>query len=184
MKKLIVVLLFCGLGWSASAQVFYPDPKSSTIEFQIRNLGVTVTGKFGGLTGSIQLSGEKLETARIDLAVPASAIDTGIALRNKHLRGENYFDVEVFPELRITSTAITRNSDGTLRFTGRLLIKGVSGNLTFPFTASLAPLGYEFRGQFKINRLDYLVGGPSLTMSDDVMVRFTIVVRQPSGVVN
>lgn len=183
MKKLIVVSLWCTLAWSASAQVFYPDPKS-TVEFQIRNLGVTVMGKFGGLTGLMQLSGEKLETARIDLAVSASTIDTGIALRNKHLRSENYFDVEVFPELRITSTSITRNSNGTFHFAGSLLIKGISGNLTFPFSASLVPSGYEFRGQFQINRLDYLVGGPSLTMSDDVMVRFVIVVRQPSGLVN
>ena len=47
-------------------------------------------------------------------------------------------------------------------------------NISFPFTATATVNGYQFAGQFKINRRDFKVGGGSMVLSDDLKVLLNI----------
>jgi polyisoprenoid-binding protein YceI len=38
--------------------------------------------------------------------VNSASIDTGIELRNKHLKKEEYFDVKTYPQIKFASTKI------------------------------------------------------------------------------
>jgi polyisoprenoid-binding protein YceI len=53
-------------------------------------------------------------------------VDTGNPDRDAHLRGQDFFDAEHYPEMRFDSTRIRHVEGGTYRITGDLTIRGVT----------------------------------------------------------
>ena len=60
---------------------------------------------------------------------------------------------------------------------GKLTIKDHTQELSFPFSASSMAEGYQFDGEFKINRRDFKVGGSS-TLSDNVVVTLRVFAKK------
>lgn len=150
----------------ANAQSSRVSQPKSTVQFIIRNLGVKVSGSFAAPKGQIRFHPDSLPSARFNVQIEANTIDTGIPLRDKHLKAEDYFDVARHPLLRFESKKITRLSTDTYRLEGLLIIKGTSKMLQFDFSDS----GKVLTGRFQINRRDFNIGGSSLTLADDVDV--------------
>src|SRR6478609_1115178 len=80
-------------------------PVSSVISFKIKNAGIWVDGSFSGLTGTVLFDPEHLSHSSIEASVNAASINTGIELRNNHLKKEEYFNVEKFPRISMKSTS-------------------------------------------------------------------------------
>src|SRR5438105_12920792 len=141
--------------------------KSSSIIFQIKNAGITVNGSFSGLEAGIKFNPLKPEEAIINASVNSATINTGIELRNTHLKKAEYFDVEKYPKIILQSTKIEKT--GPISFTGifKLTIKNVTKEIKIPFTFIKSNDKTEFKGNFSINRLDYSIGSNSLTMADN-----------------
>jgi polyisoprenoid-binding protein YceI len=59
-----------------------------------------------------------------------------------------------------------------------LTLKGVSKNITIPFTASLQNGVLMLVGEFTLDRLDYKVGGKSIVMGNEVKVKLLVKVKQ------
>ncbi len=100
-----------------------------------------------------------------------ASLETGIALRDKHLKKEEYFAIDKFPEMTFTSKLVSKTRDNTYLMVGTLVIKGKQQKISFPFKATSAKGGYHFEGEFQIDRRDFGVGGNSLTIGDDVTVK-------------
>ena len=99
-------------------------------------------------------------------------------MRDNHLRKPEYFDVKKYPVIRIVSNRITNSTKaGTLFIMGRLTIKNVTREISFPFTAVSQQDGYLFTGEFKINRLDFGVGESS-TVADNLTVLLRVFTRK------
>jgi len=177
MKFLIPLLLL--LCVAAQGQNLVPDDANSKISFQIRNFGLNVDGTFTGLKGTIKFT-DTSPNSFIDVTVDASTIDTGIALRNKHLRDEDYFDVKQFPTLRFVSEKIVTSADGKGTANGTLTIKKTSKKVSIPFTYRLENGVPYFEGKFKIDRREFGVGGKSLSLSDEVNVTIAVRVKAAS----
>jgi polyisoprenoid-binding protein YceI len=177
----LCVILFAGRSFG---QTYKPVDEKSIVQFYIKNLGVTVEGRVTGLNGTIAFSANTVESSAISLSVQSSSIDTGIKLRDRHLRKVEYLDVSDYPEIRITSTSVEKGKKaGHFVFKGLLTLKGKSKMIAFPFEVRPDTEGYIFSGSFEINRRDFRVGGNSLTMADTVAIRFIILAKQSkSGV--
>ena len=67
--------------------------------------------------------------------------------------------------------------NGEFVINGKLTIKKVSQNVSFPFTAKSLANGYLLKGEFKINRRDFGVGGGS-TVSDNLLVCLEVVTKR------
>ena len=157
------------------APVYIATDTGSSVKFKIKNLGVTISGSFKGLKGNIQFDPSNLPTSTIEATINASTINTGIDLRDDHLKKEEYFDVKNHPQIRFVSTKITpSNKSGTLFVFGKLTIKNITKDISFPFTATPQNNGFLFNGEFKINRRDYTVGGSSFTLGDNLTVQLSI----------
>ena len=74
-----------------SAQRFSPIDAGSSVNFTIKNLGLNVTGKFTGLSGSIIFDPNNLSESKFSVSVNASSIDTDIKARDNHLKKEDYW---------------------------------------------------------------------------------------------
>jgi polyisoprenoid-binding protein YceI len=175
MSKVFPILILLVLVHTLSAQNFKPSGTESKVTFKIKNFGSTVDGSFSGLKGSVVFDEANLSTAQIDLTVDAATIDTGIGMRDNHLRKKDYFNVTEYPAIRFVSTKLTSSNSGTGLATGKLTIKNVTREIAVPFTYAQSNNQLKLKGEFKINRRDFGVGGSSISMADELKVFVEIV---------
>lgn len=172
MLKGILFLSVWMLGTQAPAYV--ANDSGSAVKFKIKNLGVSITGEFTGLTARINFDPSNLGVSALEASVDANSINTGIDLRDDHLRKEEYFDVKNHPRIKFVSTKITAGSRGSYTVYGNLSMKGITREISFPFTAVPQSGGFLFSGEFKINRRDFKVGGSSITLADNLTVILSV----------
>jgi len=149
---------------------YKPVDDGSTIEFTIKHFGIPTSGRLSGLSGSITFDIHSLNTAKFDVSVQSSSVNTGINLRDNHLRDEEFFWSEKYPTIRFVSTGVkaTEKKD-ILAVTGNLILKGITKEITLPFTVNEMNSGYIFKGNFAIDRGEFHIGHPGV-LSDNVMV--------------
>jgi polyisoprenoid-binding protein YceI len=176
--KQIITTLFTLAALSLSASVsaqMKPSELGSEVNFKIKNFGINVSGSFKGFEGTINFNPQVLPNASFDVSVAATTVNTGNKTRDGHLRKDDYFDVAKYPRITIKSTKITAtNKAGYYYFFGTLTIRDVTKEISFPFTAAPNEGGYLFKGDFKINRRDFGVGGSSISMADNLTVSLSV----------
>ncbi|MEZ4825887.1 MAG: YceI family protein [Bacteroidia bacterium] len=164
---LVLVLTAYGAvsAWKINAQ-------GSSVVFSIKNAGLNTEGSFTGLQGSISFDPQNPGAGKITASVDAASINTGISMRDKDLRSDEYLDVEKYPRISFTSTSIEKTGEG-YKVTGNFKVKDVTRSVAIPFTFEKQ----VFKGKFSVNRLDYGVGKKSWVMGDEVKISFEIAVN-------
>ena len=176
-KVLTAIALFCVV--TAFGQNYTPADDGSKVRFVIKNFGINTGGTFEGLAGTITFDPANLANASFNITVDAKTVDTDLEARDNHLRKEEYFDVEKYPKVSFRSTKITTtNKDGYLFMSGVITIKNISKEISFPFKQTSKDGGILFDGEFKLNRLDFGVGGKSFSMSDELNVELSIFAKK------
>jgi polyisoprenoid-binding protein YceI len=172
-----VISLFCIS--AVYSQNYTPTDAGSKVRFVIKNFGINTGGTFDGLAGTITFDPSNLATASFNVSVEAKSVDTDLEGRDNHVRKAEYFDVEKFPKISFKSTKITTtNKEGYLYMFGIITIKNVSKEISFPFSQISKDGGILFEGEFKLNRLDFGVGGKSFSISDELNVELSIFAKK------
>jgi polyisoprenoid-binding protein YceI len=172
LKLTAIILLLSSI---AFAQKYTATDAGSRVHFVIKNFGIKTGGDFTGLKGSIVFDPNTLNISTFNVSVNSNTVDTDNGSRDKHLRKEEYFNVEKYPLLTFVSTKITRStSAGRFYIAGNITIKGITKAIEFGFSATPTATGYSFKGEFEINRRDFGVGGSSVSMSDNLKVSLEI----------
>ncbi len=172
----MLLLLMAIAGNIARAQ-YTPVDQGSSISFKIKNFGFNVSGSFSGLQGSIRFDPDNPSSGSFDVSIDANSINTGIDSRDGHLREESYFDVKKYPRIRFVSEKIEASGKGSYTVSGKLTIKNHTKDISFPFTATAVENGLLFKGEFKINRKDFDVGGSS-TISNGLDVMLSVLAKK------
>jgi polyisoprenoid-binding protein YceI len=138
------------------------DASHSRIGFVARHAMVTkVRGAFNDYEAVAEVNGDDLTDTKVRVAVKAASVDTRSEQRDGHLRSADFFDVETFPEISFSSTAVEPVGDDVLRVTGDLTIKGTTRPVTIDFTyegSAVDPFGNQrvgFEGSVVVNRKDW-----------------------------
>jgi polyisoprenoid-binding protein YceI len=106
------------------------DPKHSTVEFQVKHMGIAnVKGKFNEFAGTLEI-GDDLATAKASGTVKVASVDTNEEQRDAHLRSADFFDAETHPELSFAATAIEPVDEETFRIAGDLTLHGITRPIT------------------------------------------------------
>lgn len=101
------------------------DNSHSEIAFTVRHAGISkVRGQFKDAEATLGLA-ENVAESTVNATVRTASFDSGDANRDGHVRGEDFFDVEKFPEISFVSTSIAPKGDG-YELQGELTIKGVT----------------------------------------------------------
>jgi polyisoprenoid-binding protein YceI len=177
----IIKILFAAVLMTniAFAQTYNATDEGSKVHFTIKNFGMKVGGDFTGLKGTIVFNPKSLVASSMNVSVNATSVNTSNGSRDKHLRKEEYFNVEKFPLLTFVSTKITESSTaGRFFVVGNITIKGVTKSVQFGFSATPSATGFAFAGDFEINRRDFGVGGNSSVMADKLKVTLNIVANK------
>lgn len=173
--RLILFLFLLFVVPGSIAQVYKPQSQHSTVSFGIKMLGSQVKGTLSGLNGTIHFDPSNLGGSKMEVTLDAKTINTGVDMRDEHLRDEDFFNTSKYPLIQFSSNRIVRaNRKNTWYVYGILTMKGVQKAVEFPFTAVPEAEGYWFNAQFKINRRDFNVGESSVTMADLVVVTLNV----------
>jgi len=176
-KVFTAIALFCVV--TTFGQNYTPTDAGSKVRFVIKNFGINTGGTFEGLAGSVVFDPANLAGASFNVSVDSKTVNTDMEARDNHLRKEEYFDVEKYPKLSFRSTKITTtNKEGYLFMFGVITIKNISKEISFPFKQTSKDGGILFDGEFKLNRLDFGVGGKSFSMSDELNVELSIFAKK------
>ena len=152
---------------------------------------MTVGGSFdattSALTGMLTTSTARPSGFDGSLAVDLRTIDTGIALRNDHLK-EKYLEVDKGAgyEQAVLSDVVLQglNADaptGKGSFTGSLMLHGVKKTVTGPAEIRQAGTGWRVRASFPVNLPDYNIDKPrylGVGVKDTVQVSVTFTATQ------
>ncbi|MDK9494488.1 YceI family protein [Streptomyces katrae] len=163
------------------------DAAHSSIGFTVRHAMVTnVRGSFAQHEGTLHLDGSDPSRSTASIDVQIASVSTGIADRDAHLLGSDFFDAELFPLMTFRSTSAEQLGGDKYRITGDLTIKDVTRplaiDLEFAGTATDV-YGSErvgFEGSAEILRSDWgltwnaALEAGGVMVSDKVKLTFDI----------
>ena len=197
MKKMTVVLAVLGALVFApltarAATTFGTDKAHSQVSFVVRHLMSQVRGSFVDFTVTIVRDDANPSASSVDFKIQATSVNTANEKRDNHLRSEDFFFVEKFPEITFKSSKVEKVSDSVYNVTGALTMRGVTKVMTLPVTFlgemkekdGKVRAGYSIstklnRKEFGINWNNALDNG-GFVLSDDVTVEISIEARQTS----
>jgi polyisoprenoid-binding protein YceI len=176
MKKntfiLCISLLFTNVTMAQTA--WQVNKNTSRITFKIKNAGFNVDGSFKGLDAKINFSPDQLEKSVITASIDASSIDTGIGMRDRHLKNEDYFYVSKYPQITMKSKRFARSQSGDYIGYFDLTMRGITKEIQLPFKFTEKGSEGVFKGEFSLNRRDFQVGSGSWTMSNTATIYLEI----------
>lgn len=150
------------------------DPVHSDVSFTARHLVSKVLGRFGAVEGEIHAAESPLDSS-VAVTVDAASVDTNNQQRDAHLRSPDFLDVDTYPTLSFTSTAVRSHGEHFL-VEGDLTIKDVTRRVTAAlevggFTSDQdGNLRAGYTARFEINRKDYNVNFHWVLETGGVMV--------------
>ena len=147
--------------------------------YSIKFTGSRAEGTFSGLTGIVAYDPADLGSATMRVVVDATTIKTGNSLKDKHARGDSWFDVAKYPKISFQSTAFDRAGSGYV-VRGDLTLHGVKKPVAIPFQFSQQGNKGVFTGKFKVNRKDFGINGNALgfTVGEEFDVTLRVPVRR------
>jgi polyisoprenoid-binding protein YceI len=153
------------------------DPTHSRIGFVARHAMVTkVRGSFNEFDGSGHFDADDPAASHLRLTIQAASIDTRNADRDAHLRSNDFFDMETYPEITFASTAVEQLDAARYRVTGDLTIKELTRPVTIDFEytgTAVDPFGNQrigLEGRTTVNRKDWGVNWNAALEAGGVLV--------------
>ncbi|WP_026534224.1 YceI family protein [Arthrobacter sp. H14] len=136
------------------------DGSHSEVGFTVRHAGISkVRGHFDDVDAFLEV-GETLDRSRIKATAKIASFSSKDANRDAHVKGEDFFDAEKYPEMTFVATDVSGSGE-TYKVTGDLTIRDTTKPVIFetefngvavdPFGATRA----GFSGSTVINRKDF-----------------------------
>ncbi len=99
----------------------------ASIQFKISHLGYSwLWGRFNDFDGTFSYDEKDKAASKIAVTVNTKSVDSNHAERDKHLRGEDFLNVDKFPEAKFVSTSYAEGSEGKAVLKGNLTLHGVT----------------------------------------------------------
>src|SRR5687767_5537896 len=103
------------------------DPIHSDIHFKVKHLMInTVTGSFKKFDATLETTADDLSDAKIAFTADVASVETGMEMRDTHLKSDEFFNAEKFPQLKFTSTAFTKVKNDSYKLKGDLTIRDIT----------------------------------------------------------
>ena len=131
MKRLLssVLLAAAAATQPAPAAEYVIDSQGAHagINFRVQHLGYSwLSGRFNEFVGEFTYDADDPGASRISVLINPASIDSNHAERDKHLRSEDFLDVERFEEAAFHSTRVEVLDGGRLQVFGDFTLHGVT----------------------------------------------------------
>ncbi len=184
LKPLLLSLMLVGTIGAAQAETkaYTIDPTHTQVYASYLHAGFSnIAIRFNTVEGEFQFDAAKPANSSLNVKVPISSIDTGVAALDTHLIAADFFDAAQFPDATFKSTKVTASGENKLTLLGDLTIHGVTKPVSFEVTINgIAPHPMKkvpsagFDAVTKIKRSDFGVGRYVPMVGDEVTLRITM----------
>jgi polyisoprenoid-binding protein YceI len=138
------------------------DPNHSSVVFSIRHMMSKVRGQMKIKEGWIEAENDELSTAKVHVVLDPATIDTGVEMRDNHLRSpDGHFDVANYPAITYVSKRVEGKDSSTFKLIGDLTIHDVTREVTLSASFNgkgVNPWGkpvVSFSAETTLNRKDF-----------------------------
>jgi polyisoprenoid-binding protein YceI len=135
-----------------------------------------VTGGFPDVEMNVETEGDDFSTANVEVTIKTGTVNSGSEQRDNHLRSEDFFNAEKYPEMKFVSTNVKKTGDNEYKLTGDLTIREVTkpisldvvfeGIVKDPWGNTKA--GFTVNG--KLNRKDFNLNWNVVTEAGGLLV--------------
>lgn len=157
------------------------DLARSQLTFTMKQMNVPVSGSFRKFSANIDFNPQKPEAGRADIVIDTASIALPTREAEAEARKKDWFNTAQFPQARFTSTAMKALGGNRYQVSGRLTLKGVTRDVTAPFTARAENGVTLVEGSLPISRLAFRIGEGSWsdtgTVADDVQLSFRMALK-------
>lgn len=177
MKNLIVIIVILTAGFlNLLSSEYQVDKKSKNL---VRFISETPVEDFDGKTNKIDgylISDgiDKMQGAEFYFELDLGSFDTGIGLRNRHMR-EDYLETKEFPfstfKGNITETERISDTEYNVKVSGKLLLHGVTKDITIGAKIYKLSDGFKLKSDFEVKLTDYNIKVPKfmfVRISDEI----------------
>jgi polyisoprenoid-binding protein YceI len=131
MKKLFIAAAIATslMAPLASAADYVIDNKGAhaSINFKIQHLGYSwLTGRFDTFGGKFSYDQEDVSASKIEVNIDTSSVNSNHAERDKHLKSDDFLEVDKFANAKFVSSSVVDKGDDKLEIKGTLTLHGVS----------------------------------------------------------
>lgn len=183
MQKNLLAAFLAAFSLSAYAapETFVIESSHTAPRFEYNHLGFSnQIHRFDQTSGQITLD-RVSKTASVDVSIDVSSVNTGMAVFNQHIQGEDFFDAAKYPKITFKSRSVKFEGDKPVSLEGDLTIKGVTRPVTLavksfllkphPMTKKEA-LGAN--AEAKIKRSDFNISKYTPSVSDEVTLSIAV----------
>ncbi len=158
---MILIMAVLALGGTAQTNWSF-DNAHTAVKFSVTHLVISeVEGQFKKFSGKVSSKNEDFTDANIEFAIEVGSINTDNESRDKHLKSDDFFNAEKFPNISFKSTSFKKVSGNKYALEGDLTIRDVTkrvkldviynGTVKDPYGNTKA--GFKISGN--VNRFDY-----------------------------
>jgi len=189
MKKLNTLMVAMLVAGAAMAQTTWSiDKVHSKIGFNATHLLVSeVDGSFKDYDAKVTSTADDFAGSTIEFTAKTASVFTDNEKRDGHLKSDEFFNAEKFPELKFTGTLVKENGKYVLK--GNLTIRDVTKPVTLEVTygGRVKAFGGEragFKIKGKILRKEYglkfnaALEGGGLVVSDEIEINVKVEVTK------
>lgn len=183
MKKLAMLAVAASLSSAAFAatETYVIDGTHTFPRFEYNHLGYsTQVSRFDKTSGKITLD-RTAKTGSVDVVIDAKSVDTGYALFNEHIQGEDYFYTAKYPTITFKSSSMKFDGDKLVAVNGDLTVKGVTKPVTLTVTSfhcmphpMLKKDACGANATTKIKRSEFNAGKNAPYVSDEVTLTIPV----------
>ena len=183
MRKLIVLAvatLFSSVAFAAP-ETYVIQNAHTFPRFEYNHLGFSnQVSRFDKTSGTIIID-RVAQTGSVDVVIDAKSVDTGYALFNEHIQGEDFFDTAKYPTITFKSKNLKFDGDKLTSVAGDLTIKGVTNPVTLTVTSfqcmphpMLKKDACGANATTKIKRSEFNAGKHAPNVSDEVTLTIPV----------
>lgn len=180
MTALVLAAVVLPRAGEAEPLRFRIQPEASEISFRATSRLMNADGHFSRFSGDVVVDPAVLTSGRITLTIDAASLDTGIEMRDNHLRSSDFFDVVRFPTVAFQSVRIEA-AGRRAAVVGHLTLHGVTREIAVPIDVQITNIALVASGEFIVNRGEYAINYNSFVnpIGNEVRVTFTFRARVP-----
>jgi len=192
-RGILIALLISSPAAAVTLAVQSADAWRVSTGTVIVNCPLTVGGSFdaktSGIEGQLTSSATAPTALTGELSVDLSTLDTGIGLRNRHMR-ERYLEIgkgDGFGKAVLKAVTLEQSPltfSGTTKFTGELTVHGVTRPVAGEARLQPAGNGARVQAAFPVHLPDYQIAKPrylGVGVKDDVQVKVTFEATRDAG---
>lgn len=176
--RIAVAAVLATFALPALAAPLTVDYGKSEITFASKQMNVPVDGRVRKFSMQLDFDAKKPEAGSAKIELDVASIDSGSDEANVELVKRVWMDAAKFPKVQFVSSSVKALAGGRYEVTGKMTIKGITRDVTAPFTVKSQGGTQLFEGAFVLKRLEFKIGeGPwsdTETVADEVQVRFKV----------